>query len=145
MKSSEIIKWVAIAGAAYLVFRYLQTQGMLGGQPKPQEALPPGSEDAKPPERPKDFASVTRDSLYNFAASHMPPTWDGRLTVSEWNWMVSNLTGVDQQQDLGGGPDPIYAEEYLGLRKTAGISGVDRLAGLQRAFGGYQMGSGWSM
>jgi hypothetical protein len=65
--------------------------------------------------------------------------------VSEWNWMVSNLTGVDQQQDLGGGPDPIYAEEYLGLRKTAGISGVDRLAGLQRAFGGYQMGSGWSM
>lgn len=139
MKTSDIIKWVAIAGAAYLVFRYLQTQGMLGGAPKEAAALPPGAEIT--PERPKDFASVTRDALYKHAQSRMPATWDGRLTVSEWNWMVSNLTGVEQQRDLPGGADPIYVEDYLALRKTAGISGI---SALKRAFGAYQMPNAWS-
>ncbi len=136
MKTSDIIKWVAIAGAVYLVFRYLQTQGMLGGVPKEAAALPPGAE--AQPEKPKDFAAVTRDALYKYAQSRMPATWDGRLTVSEWNWMVSNLTGVEQQRDLPGGSEPIYAEEYLTLRKTAGISG------LERAFGAYQMPNAWA-
>jgi hypothetical protein len=135
MKTQDIIKWVAIAGAAYLVFRYLQAQGMLGGAaPKPKVIEPPKDV----PKMPADFAAVTRDALYAHAQSRMPAAWDGRLTVSEWNWMVSSLTGVQQQRDLPGGADPIYAEDYLALRKTAGISG------LAQAFGAYQMSNGWA-
>lgn len=136
MKTSDIIKWVAIAGAAYLVFRYLQTQGMLGATPKEAAALPPGAEAVSA--APKDFVSLTRDALYKHAQSRMPATWDGRLTVSEWNWMVSNLTGKEQQATLPGGADPIYVEDYLALRKTAGISGMER------AFGPYQMPNAWA-
>ena len=89
--------------------------------------------------RPADFVDLTRDQIHQYAASRMPAAWDGRLTISQWNWMTSQLTGKEQQATLPGGAEPITADEYLALRKGAGISG------LMQAFGGYPMASGWSM
>jgi len=141
VNKNDLIKWALIAGAAYLVFRYLQAQGMLGGASTPsnQTALPGGAKaEEKPADTPPaDFVGLTRDGLHNYAISRMPPAWNGRLTISEWNWMTSHLTGKDQQATLPGGPDPITVEEYLALRKGAGISS------LVSAFA--PMTSGWAM
>lgn len=140
MNKNDIIKWVLIAGAAYLVYRYLQGQGMLGG--KPQAEIAPGEkteEKAALPPPPAEFVDITADKLQAYATSRMPPTWDGRLTISEWNWMTSQMTGKQQTTTLPGGSEPIYVAEYLALRKGAGISG------LMQAFGSYQMASGWQM
>jgi hypothetical protein len=131
----NLIVWLAIGGAGYMVYRYLQTSGLLGGAvaAKPaEEAEKPAVEQAKP----ADFAAISRNDLFNFAQGRSAAGWDGRLTIGEWNWMVSQKTGVEQQRDLlAGGADPgaIYAEEYLARRVTAGISGM-----------GYLMPLGWA-
>ena len=52
MDKNQIIKYVLIAGAVYLVYRYLQTSGALGGGKKAAEELPaPGTSepDSLPP------------------------------------------------------------------------------------------------
>lgn len=129
MKGGNIITFVAIGGAAYLIYQYMKTQG---GEP----AVAAKAETEKPaveePNKPADFAILTRDQLYQYAQANQGAGWDGRLTVSQWNWMASQISGVVQQRALGGS-DPIYAEEYLALRKTAGISGM-----------GYLMPIGWA-
>jgi hypothetical protein len=133
MKGGGIITIVAIGGAAYLAYQYLKTQGMLGGEP----AVAVEAETEKPAveevAKPADFAALTRDQLYQYALANQGAGWDGRLTVSQWNWMTSRITGVEQQATLPGGSDPIYAEDYLALRKTAGLSGM-----------GYLMPVGWA-
>lgn len=54
MDKDGILKWVLIAGAAYLLYRYLQGQGIIG---QPQDGLlvvgpQPGSEAREEPEEP---------------------------------------------------------------------------------------------
>ena len=130
MKGGNIITFVAIGGAAYLIYQYMKTQG---GEP----AVAAEAETEKPaveePAKPADFAAVTREQLYQYAQANQGAEWDGRLTVRQWNWMTSRITGVEQQATLPGGDAPIYAEEYLSLRKTAGLSGM-----------GYLMPVGWA-
>lgn len=132
----NLIVWLAIGGAGYLVYRYLQTSGLFepAAEKPAQEVEKPAVEEA--PAKPADFAAISRNDLFNFAQAHSPAGWDGRLTISEWNWMVSQKTGVQQQRDLlAGGADPgsIWAEEYLARRVTAGISGM-----------GFLMPLGWA-
>ena len=127
-----IVTVVALGGAALLVYQYLKQQGMLGGAPgAAKEEEKPAAE--KAPAKPADFVTLTRDSLFQYAQQQKGAGWDGRLTISEWHWMVSKLSGVNQESILPGGDSPIYAEEYLTLRKTAGISGM-----------GYLMPVGWA-
>lgn len=128
-----IVTVVALGGAALLVYQYLKQQGMLGGAPaKPaEEAEKPAAE--KAPAKPADFVTLTRDQLFQYAQQQKGAGWDGRLTISEWHWMVSKLSGINQESILPGGDSPIYAEEYLAFRKTAGISGM-----------GYLMPVGWA-
>lgn len=167
MDKNQIIKWVLIAGAAYLVYRYLQTQGILGGQPKqlpagdtqPGTSVAPGTTvaasttgQATPPGaievRRQDIVPLTdlsSDKLYDYAKGRMEADWDGKLTISQWNWMVSQMTHTDQQTDLSFGadvPQPVTVGDYLSRRVQGGISGMDRL---EQAFGAYVPASGWQM
>ena len=138
MKGSNLIMWLAIGGAAFLVYGYLKKSDLLGGimpqKPADEEEEKPGVEEA--PAKPADFAAISRNDLFSFAQGSMGTGWDGRLSISQWNSLVSQKTGVEQQRDLlNGGVDPgaIYAEEYLARRKAAGISGM-----------GYLMPLGWA-
>jgi len=145
MKGNEMMKWLLIAGAVYLVYRYMQAQNAAAAPAGTPAALPAATTEVLAASetmdnKPADFVELTRDQLHQYAASRMPPTWDGRLNASQWNWMTSQLSGKDQQATLPVGDETITAAEYLALRKGAGISG------LMQAFGGYQpMASNWAM
>ncbi len=173
MDKNQIIKWVLIAGAAYLVYRYLQNlqtqKAIASGEqttqptPQPGAGVAPANTVAAPsPSAPspssaveirrQDFVPVgdlSADKLYDYAKGRMEANWDGTLTISQWNWMVSQMTGTDQQTDLSFGvdvPGPVTVGNYLSRRVQAGISGMDRIARLEQAFGSYQpMASGWRM
>ena len=71
MDKDGILKWVLIAGAAYLVYRYLQTQGIIG---QVQPALPPpttppippravGDEEVEPPPEPLALPPAEEEEL----------------------------------------------------------------------------------
>jgi len=161
----DALKWILIAGALYLVYRWYQAQQAqqsvasgtapeAGEQPAAGQA-PSTSTSLAIPERRQDFvplADLSANKLHDYARSRMGAGWDGTLNLSEWNWMVSQMTGTDQQTDLSFGSDPgqITAADYLSRRVQAGISGLGLVAGnvdaLARAFGTYRPPvSGWSM
>jgi hypothetical protein len=131
MKTEDIIKYALIAGAVFLVYRYLSQSGLFTGFTEP--ALPPAQPavEVKQIEAPaSQKASVTTQSLLAFVKPTRPPDWDGKATISEWNWYVSKMTGTIQQTDLSFGesvPDPVTVDDYLARRVKAGISGVNRL------------------
>lgn len=140
MNKNDLMKWLLIAGAAYLVYRFLQTQSQAKTvETPPAKELPPAD---KVPEKPSGFAEVKRDALVAFAKGRMGETWEGLLTISQWNWMVSQMTGVEQQTDLSFGedvPDPVSIDDYLARRAKAGISGLERAFGraYRPAMGGW--------
>lgn len=131
MKQGDILKWVLIAGAAYLVYRYLSQSGLFSGfaQPAPVEPKPEPKQIAAPAEvvNPQKV-TVTAESLLAYAKPNMPADWDQKMTISQWNWVVSKMTGTDQQTDLSFGesvPDPVTVQDYMSRRVRAGISGVE--------------------
>jgi hypothetical protein len=130
MKQGDILKYALIAVAIYLGYKYLSQSGLFSGFGE-QPALPP----AQPVAETKQIAapasqkaSVTTQSLLAFVKPTRPPDWDGKATISEWNWYVSKMTNTIQQTDLSFGesvPDPVTVDDYLARRVKAGISGVD--------------------
>ena len=151
MKTGDIFKYVLIAGAVYLVYKYLSQSGLFAGFTGEQPAVVP----AQPAAEIKQIAapasqqaSVTTQSLLAFVKPTRPPDWDGKATISEWNWYVSKMTNTIQQTDLSFGesvPDPVTVDDYMARRVKAGISGLgearldfSRLAQLLPA-------SNWSM
>jgi hypothetical protein len=148
VKTEDILKWVLIAGAAYLVYRYLSQSGLFSGLTA-QPALPAASSaavttTAEPVAQPvaalpapsasTQKVAITAQALLAFAGTqswpNKPVNWDGKLTISQWNYMVSQMTGVDQQTDLSFGlsvPDPVTVDDYMARRVKAGISGLGAL------------------
>ena len=158
----DVLKWILIAGALYLVYRWYQAQqaqqaqqAVASGTAPEAGQAPSTSTSLAIPERRQDFVplvDLSANKLHDYARSRMGAGWDGTLNLSEWNWMVSQMTGTDQQTDLSFGSDPgrITAADYLSRRVQAGISGLGLVAGnvdaLARAFGTYRPPvSGWSM
>ncbi len=135
MNKDDLMKWLLIAGAAYLVYRFLQAQAQAKakaaevGETPPAKELPPAD---KVPDKPAGFAEVKRDALIAFAKGRMGEGWEGLLTISQWNWMVSQMTKVEQQTDLSFGEDvtnPVSVDDYLARRARAGISGLEQAFG----------------
>jgi hypothetical protein len=132
MKTEDIIKYVLIIGAIYLGYKYLSQSGLFAGFGE-QPALPPARPEVevKQIEAPaSQKVAVTTQSLLAFVKPTRPPNWDGKATISEWNWYVSKMTNTIQQTDLSFGesvPDPVTVDDYMARRIKAGISGVNRL------------------
>ena len=132
MKTEDIIKWVLDRWAVYLVYRYLSQSDLFGGltqpalpAPQPVVSTPPAQIAA--PESQK--VSVTTKSLLDYVKPKQPADWDGKLTISQWNWYVSKMTGTIQQTDLSFGedvPDPVSVDDYMARRVRAGISGLGK-------------------
>lgn len=127
MKQSDILKYVLIAGAVYLVYKYLSQSGLFTGLTQ-QPALPAPAPEVKQIAAPaSQKVAVTTQSLLAFVKPTRPPDWDGKATISEWNWYVSKMTGTIQQTDLSFGesvPDPVTVDDYMARRVKAGISGM---------------------
>jgi hypothetical protein len=144
MKGEDILKYVLIAVAAYLVYKWAQEQGYLGGGVA-QPALPPGTQPAieppvvttqpalaKPaPTTPPKPPSV--DELVNVVKAAMGPSWDGKMTVDQWNYFFAQVSGEAQgwyTQEMrtrdAGKTFPL--QDYLAMRQWALSGGVRGLA-----------------
>ena len=128
MKSGDIIKYVGIAVAIYLVYRYFSESGLFTGLNAPAQPAPAPQPSATVVAPNPQKVSVTAESLTSAAKASMGASWDGKLTISQWNWFTSKITGTDQQTDLSFGvdvPEPVTVQDYMARRVKAGISGID--------------------
>lgn len=102
MKGGDILRYALIAVAAYLLYKYAQEQGWLGGvtalppgQPQPQPQLPPAQPQppaqpppAQPPAEPP-VAVTTKDRVLQMARASGNI---GTLTFDQWNWFYAQVT-----------------------------------------------------
>jgi len=169
MGKEDILKWVLIAGAAYLVYRYLQTQGMLGpaqsalpaaAQPGAEAVEPPAGDDETPPppppppppaeeQEPGIPFGMARSLAESVTALGYDPT--KTYTGHEWNFFwtrASVFNGVEVGPAEMGllETQKVYIEEALRrmqayLRSSAGVAGLPLAA---RARFAQVWGSGWT-
>ena len=161
MNKNDIIKWVLIAGAAYLVYRYLTAQ---------TAAAPAATAGATPKEITAGAGAGTGSGAGTGAgASNTAST----PTIAQALVAAATKLGYDPNADYNGYEwgyfwqrTPIYngkdiGPTELGLSDTgkaplsvavaavgkilSGVAGIDGLSRLQQAFGAYTPVSGWSM
>lgn len=137
MEQSTIIKYVAAAVAAYVVYRYVQSLNLFDSiTPAPVPAPSPAPrQSVNPPAAP---APETQDEQYRRAASDENYARSApvslAITVDQWNWYRAAVTGQAQPDPLLMGFDamtrayPITARQYWDALATA-TSGVAGLSG----------------
>ncbi len=141
MEQSTVIKYVAAAVAAYVVYRYVQSLGLFESiapaQPAPatQQPAQPAQQSANPETPDDQYRKAATDESY---ARSAPLSL--ALTVDQWNWYRAAVTGQAQPDPLLMGFDgqtrsyPITARQYWDALASgagaAGLSGWGSLAGV---------------
>lgn len=143
MEQSTIIKYVAAAVAAYVIYRYVQSLGVF-------DSIAPAQSTAPIPQQPAQSEPVvqqpeTQDEQYRRAASDENYARSApvslAITVDQWNWYRAAVTGQAQPDPLLMGFDamtrayPITARQYWDALATAaggvaGLSGWGNPAGV---------------
>lgn len=138
MDKNTIIKWVLIAGAAYLVYRWAVTQGYIGGAPVGNESLPL---DRTVDVTTTNVVAATTPTAATIAASilaapgfYYDPAGSNTQNAYQWNywWMRSSLTNHRDAAPMELGIDPgtqltvdEYAQRVFNLYfLPAGLSGL---------------------
>lgn len=144
MKGADVLKYVLIAAAAYMLYKWAQEQGWFGqpqlpGQPPgPQPQLPPG-QPAQPPAQPPvqpPAALTTKDRVAQAART---AGYAGTLTFDQWNYLYAEVTGR---------PGPAIEDAFAGVPRETQMTVDQWWAGVSAAgFSGlarWPMMSAWA-
>ena len=155
MDNNAIIKWVLIAGAAYLVYRYLDAQGFLGTA-APALPAPDTNQTVTPPAQITDGSTTTQTS---------PPPSSSAITQSLKTAMTAN--GFDPNGQYGGyewawfwqrsslyngkdiGPTELGISDTAKASLSSAVAAIEKilspgLAGLQALMADRRMMSAWT-
>jgi len=158
VNKNNVIKWVLIAGAAYLVYRYLQSSGILGGKALP--AAEPEQEPAPTPAPATSVAPSTTVAASTTSAASISQSLTAAMQEAgydpnaeydgyqwAWFWQHSSLyngaplgpteLGIGQQEKV---LMPV-AVEAVG-RALSGLHGLEMLRNLMAT---PRMLSAWTM
>ena len=143
MDKNTIIKWVLIAGAAYLVYRYLQSAGYLGASTTTAAATATTPATIAAATTAAAATTTVKPTAAEIAASIQAVPgfyYDGGGSTQnayQWNywWMRSSLTNHRDAAPAELGVDPglqmtadEYAQRVVNLYfSTSGVSGLDLL------------------
>lgn len=146
MKTEDMIKYGAIAIAAYLLYKWITSQPATPAvTTTPEKQLPAGDIPLTDTD-PVTVKPVTQLDIYNAALYESMASRAGntKFTPSGWNWYRAQAgakagwSQADIEKKAGadlGTDDEITAAQYHALLKAAGLSGL----GMAQSWGGGSM------
>ena len=154
MDKNAIIKWVLIAGAAYLVYRYLDTSGFFGTAtpvlPAPQPGTTPpaqitdGSTTAQTVTPPPSSSEITQSLKTAMTANGFDP--NGQYGGYEWAWFWQRAS-LYNGKDIG--PTELGIADTDKASLAAAVAAIQNvlspgLAGLAALMADRRMLSAWT-
>ena len=154
MDKTSIIKWVLIAGAAYLVYRYLDTQGFFGSAtpalPAPQPATGAATTTTAQVQAPAPATAPSVDAISQalsaaIRAASMDPS--GSYDGYQWAWFWGH-TPLFKNETMGPTELQMGQTETVPLASAAAkIRAIlsPGMAGLQALMADRRLMSAWAM
>ena len=149
MNKNDIMKYVLIAGAVYLVYRYLGAQAVQKDIASGEQTTPPtpGTGTKEITDGQTDAGDIAQSLVAAMQAAGYDP--QGSYNGYEWNWFWQRSTPYNGSNigptELGiSDTDKVYLTDAVAaIRKT--LTGVSGLARLESLMASPKMMSAWGM